>query len=676
MLSRKVNLLFLSIPALCCAATFTASKSGNWNDPLTWGGAGVPGFGDTFVNNQYAVTVPVSTTANLGTVNSVSGTLGDGTHTASLIVNGTLNMRGRTQLFGPSYSCNGNYAVFQMGTGATLNLDENGGSAPSGFELSSSSASPCSVFRFGNPGDTCTWGTATPTCPTNVNSVNNGSANGVLLLDSLSGYGASITTWYGVAVNNCGSSTVYCYAPEFYSPGGSWTMGQVYLNASSVFGAKYTGVYANGAMPFSIDSVISQNRLAQADLFFFQNCNAGVYGPVPSDGSVSRVVTPACTAKTLTNSLVRNMGIDGTANDPWSEGATFKDVFVDGLGSNYPNLTAANIAGGSWSYVVFANDARSCSQDGINLAPGILAPALDHIYSICASTSGTKADVAIIPATPSWGTNIVASNMMFENETGILSHCLFPYGSTQGSGYKTTMSYLASIKTASPCPLYTWGGACAASGAHSVTHAVQPGTGDTAETVFVCENNGVASGQTLVTFKGNIFYDSYARQWPLAFGNNGSIYDASQPANVADPAGTDYNANYNFAAATPARFTTACASGCTNGGTAYNLPTTGAVPGTHDANVNPSFIDNARTAYTWAATRGQAATFAGLKQVFINDGPSRIGTNIAALFYYINSGLIPTARPLQRALTDQTTIGTSQPGMRVGGLFGINAVTQ
>jgi hypothetical protein len=94
---------------------------------------------------------------------------------------------------------------------------------------------------------------------------------------------------------------------------------------------------------------------------------------------------------------------------------------------------------------------------------------------------------------------------------------------------------------------------------------------------------------------------------------------------------------------------------------------TGSAPGAHDINGVDPGVANARNAYTWAATRGQPATYAGFRQAFINSGPSLIGANIAALFYSINQGTIP-ARALWNALPDGTTIGPSQPVMFPGNI--------
>jgi len=458
---------------------------------------------------------------------------------------------------------------------------------------------------------------------------------------------------------------VPCYLSDLYQPGSSWFWQQIYLDGDSYFG---TNIVNSNATPISLDSVISSSRLTHTDIFFGSLCSNGSYTPV---------FTAACTApKTITNSLIRDMSYTGTGNDSFTAGATVKNVYWDGLGTNYGSLTAANIAGGSWSYAVLAEDADACDESGINLGPGVLAPAADHIYNLCSATPSGGIPVGIgWPTHASWGT-VSLSNVIFDNETNSTGHCIIPYGSAQENGYAMNMSFVTVLPTINGnggCGLDTWSSGCFAAPVTSITHALQPATGLSTEgTFYACEGSGVATTVPLLSvFKGNIWLDSNVRNGnPLNFGTHTG--DASQPANVATPSGIDYNTNYNFQPFATTPYTTACASGCTNAGSPYAFPMTGSAPGTHDINIAPALVDGTRTAYTWAALRGQVASASGFRQVFINDGPSRIGSNIAALFYYINQGNIPT-RSLWNAMPDGTTIGPSQPVMFPRG---VRTVTQ
>src|ERR1043165_5037258 len=67
--------IFVATAGSLSGTTFTASQSGNWSSASTWGGAGVPGAGDTAtVGTPWTVTVDVAVTVanltlNTGTIN-------------------------------------------------------------------------------------------------------------------------------------------------------------------------------------------------------------------------------------------------------------------------------------------------------------------------------------------------------------------------------------------------------------------------------------------------------------------------------------------------------------------------------------------------------------------------------------------------------------------------------
>jgi hypothetical protein len=669
----------LLVPFALFATSYTINQNGNWHTATTFTPNGTPDFGDTINNDQYKLTCETGQTCNLGMVNTTSLTVGDGTHPASLVVNGTLTLRGQGGLNGAPADCS-NGPTVTLGTGSTLNLDENGGSVASGFVIGSGTI-PCVRFNIGTVGDQCTWGTSTPVCPTNVNSINNGSTNGVLLLDNSNGTGTTIMNWFGFAINNCGSSStsVGCFIGDFYSTSGgtgAWNWTQGYLNASGFFRSSVAGGMAS-AVPVALDSVISQGRLSGADILLNTQCSSGAYS-----GGV--LVTPACSVtRSITRSLLRMMRPDGpSGGDESSMGMTVSDVFWDGLGVGYPALAAANIAGGSWSYVVAVTDSATCTQDRPAYLAA-LAPTVDHVYSICPSVASSgNPNMLEVPSNNTWGTNVNVSNVIFDNPTttaGNAGHC-FQFGNNGmvDSGYSVNLSYITVLTNSlgtGGCEFTAWSGLCHLGPAISITHSLQPATGTEGQIYFCEGNTSVASAPLLSAFKGNIYSDTLAAITargtalnPLAFGNFNA---ANQPANVVPPTGADYNASFNFLPFVTTSYTTACVPGCTNSGSPYAVPMTGSAPGVHDQNVNPQ-VSNSRNAYTWAATHGQMATYAGFRQVFINGGPSAIGANIAALFYYINRGNIP-GRSLWNAMPDGTTIGPSQPVMFPGN---IRTVTQ
>jgi uncharacterized repeat protein (TIGR01451 family) len=96
--------LFAAIPMF--AATFTSSQNGNWSSASTWGGAGVPGAGDTAtVNHIVTLDIPVSV-ATLTLTGTVTGT-------QSLTVTTTFNWNGGVQSGGGTTT---------IASGATTNL--------------------------------------------------------------------------------------------------------------------------------------------------------------------------------------------------------------------------------------------------------------------------------------------------------------------------------------------------------------------------------------------------------------------------------------------------------------------------------------------------------------------------------------------------------------------------
>jgi hypothetical protein len=82
--------LSLFVATSLFAATFTSSQNGNWSSASTWGGAGVPGAGDTAtVNHTVTLDIPVSV-ASLTLAGTVTGT-------QSLTVTTTFNWNGGVQ---------------------------------------------------------------------------------------------------------------------------------------------------------------------------------------------------------------------------------------------------------------------------------------------------------------------------------------------------------------------------------------------------------------------------------------------------------------------------------------------------------------------------------------------------------------------------------------------------
>jgi len=96
-------------------ALFTSSQTGDWSNSATWGGAGVPGAGDTVSIGAHTVTVSdtriIGTSPNNNTTKVIDITSGSGV----LIVNGSLTMRGNLGMV--------NGSTLTLGPGATMLWD-------------------------------------------------------------------------------------------------------------------------------------------------------------------------------------------------------------------------------------------------------------------------------------------------------------------------------------------------------------------------------------------------------------------------------------------------------------------------------------------------------------------------------------------------------------------------
>jgi hypothetical protein len=664
---KKLNLLFLLIPALCSGTSYiwSAGANGNWNVSTNWTPNGVPGFGDTATIVQYKVTVPASTTANIGTAGITAITLGNGAFGGGLTVAGTLDLRGTIALTGQFFDCV-NPLTLTLSTGGLLELDENGTSNPSGMVIPSG-LSPCIVTTFGSPGDVCTWSAST-TCPTNVMSINNSSANGVLLRD-LSGRGDNdnIVNWTGFQISNCGSASIACFQGGIDRSTDSWAWKQVSLVSDSWFGPLTSYGVGSDSVPITIDSTISSGtRLMGTDVFFGGQCTHGAYGTFNSSTPAgSNLITKACRGlRSITNSFISNEVPDGSNADPFTAGATIQNVFFDGLKSGSTYFSSANIAGGSWNNVVVYGNNNSTTT----AYASILAPVANYVYAFSSGFAGETIDLTM-PSNNTWGTNVSLSHVIVDDQDHASgSHCLIPGnpGTTSDAGYSISLSYYATTLDTGTgtggCTFSGWSGGCPLSPLFSITHSNVPAGINAIASFFFCDGANIAAGGTVVgTWKANIFYDKSARTNPVGYPDA----QATQPANIVSPTGTDYNDNFNavpWPSGTAAVYNACASSVCTNIGTPYGLPMTGSAPGAHDVTTNPALLDNTRNAYSWALLHGQTADAAGFRQVFISGGPSAIGANIAALFYYIDRGNIP-ARSLWNAMPDGTTIGSSQPVM-------------
>ena len=128
----KLFLLAVLLSGSSRAASFTAKVSGNWNNPVTWGGASIPGAGDTVtINDGVTVTVTVKDARIVGTSGG-NGTIAVNTNNSGALViasGGTLQLRGDIQ-----YAANagGNTLTYlTVQGGGILEFDSSHAASPS-----------------------------------------------------------------------------------------------------------------------------------------------------------------------------------------------------------------------------------------------------------------------------------------------------------------------------------------------------------------------------------------------------------------------------------------------------------------------------------------------------------------------------------------------------------------
>ena len=134
-------------------AAFTASVTGNWNNAATWGGAGIPGSGDTAtINGGITVTVPVGYTAVIGTSPT------DDSGAVGLTINGTLNVLGTLKWQAPVRQGN---ATVTFSGGSVLTYDASGAATPASalytWQIAQANAQANAKLVFnGTTGSRCT----------------------------------------------------------------------------------------------------------------------------------------------------------------------------------------------------------------------------------------------------------------------------------------------------------------------------------------------------------------------------------------------------------------------------------------------------------------------------------------------------------------------------------------
>ncbi len=139
-------------------AAYTASTSGSWSSPGTWGDAGPPGAGDTVTIGGYTVTV--EGTVSVGTGSGVAVQLNEGA-TLTVVTGGTLSVAGKVRM-GDGYEPGTTTVSLEGGAvlefdassgqdcGIALDMGNGSGGIPA-LNFGGSSGSHCTVRRKATP---------------------------------------------------------------------------------------------------------------------------------------------------------------------------------------------------------------------------------------------------------------------------------------------------------------------------------------------------------------------------------------------------------------------------------------------------------------------------------------------------------------------------------------------
>lgn len=339
-----ISILLLVSPS-CWAAAFTASVTGNWNSSATWGGAGIPGSGDTAtINNGITVTVPSGYTAVIGT--SPTDDTGAVALTCSNTASGTgilvVASGGTLKWQGPVRACN---SVWTFSAGSHLQYDSSGAGSPT-----------TALYTFQ---------TAQANSPGSSNFLFNGTSGSHVLVDSVGnnpsgGFGITTTRWA-----DGGNAT--SHYTDFQYQGAPSSSGYAIRSHPSTSG---------GVMVFDHDT--------------FDHC-----GAIYTDAGIGAASTFTMNNTVITNPVdpTQTLALDGTIVRTTGTRSITYSIITEGLGF-------LGVDGQSTGFTFSHNEVKkifTSSNQMFNLSAGASFDAFDDNL-VFANTNSGVSDFFLLPA--------------------------------------------------------------------------------------------------------------------------------------------------------------------------------------------------------------------------------------------------------------------------------------
>ena len=630
-------------------STFTAAANGNW----ATGGTGTcttgcsthntPDSGDTVTlpTNKH-VTIAAGTTAYVGTcptanttasvtITSASGTNGE----LEVAGTATLWLCGNIKLNAPSNSNPTHFAILKIDTGASVVLD-NDNHASVALNIFPATTNGWNNLIIGTAGDTCTFG-ASYSCPTNITSINNGTANPVLV--STHGTTDNLTYQiYGLGIKNCGSATVGCIEYETAQGSTSYASAGTIDIQGSMFDT--TGTIQ---APVGLSNVTSINLVNNR----FLNDLVGVFHLEPT----ASYLIDGKTCNFQGN--VYSAAVGGGAQVEQWKGCTFVGN-IWAHGNNFSTVPSRPMS--SWSWNLMLLDLAGPPSDF-----QLSAPLLLNSYWI-GNTTGSWHMLAPLPMTQTVDGNIF-ENINPANAEG---HIVFSNADTGAGSYQTILRNSISLMglsgtTAGTGPMLATNGVpwtVAVIEHNSWFGAAHVGWGAWLDHGINTSDGAFPSNQAYLYYRSN-------NHWATSGTMNFVLGDAG--GNPSEAPNNNFNVtgitnNNIFGGSTAATYHAGINTNCnpsTSLGTHYDICTASGTPGLHDKAVDPKSLDITRNAFQWASRmKGQAATAAGLVAAMMQCQDALYCYQ--QLWSWVRQGAQPTNMALKGAAHDGTDIGAVQ----------------